>query len=410
MMETILETSHSTTTVPRASPEAASFSVLGPTQLGTETTVSSSTGVGGLHGRSASLNLPLARKASFRVRAWVKRSGSSRTVPSSESLKGHIKHLGGGRVEDVDVNLLVPVARRKSRSRPSSPDSRVTHWLDFYPDADPPETGSKPQPNTPLGPFLAEKRSSRRQRSGSTNSDLRPAPLRVPSIEKATPGKEGDSSDSVATPPKTLSRKSSKWKPLPLLPAQRVGLQPPEAEKTALLGDGETKTAIKKQDAEKPSLGEDLSPRRDDLGILPVIRLGTPPPTPDSSTGGAASMRHHLVGDNLKRDRKSKSKDTEKPPSALSSSPDGTGSMSRRRERPGAADSKGDTANRVRHTRKERIFLHVNYRGEAPFLKAWGLDIKKPADRVEGLAILRDLMQAERERNSMVGSKVVVQG
>jgi hypothetical protein len=52
----------------------------------------------------------------------------------------------------------------------------------------------------------------------------------------------------------------------------------------------------------------------------------------------------------------------------------------------------------IHHTREERAWLHVNYRGEAPFLLAWGLHIARPGDREEGLLILRDLMQAEREK------------
>ncbi|KAK4120979.1 hypothetical protein N657DRAFT_673764 [Parathielavia appendiculata] len=402
-METILESSHPTTTVSGITPEAALFSVVRPTQLGTETVVSS-TSIDGFHGRSASLNLPLARKASFRVREWVKRSGSSRTqtaatsgLSTSRPLKAHIKHLGGGRLEEVNVegtahntNLLVPATRRESRTRASSPDSRVTQWFDFQFYAEPPET-SQPKPHALLGPFPFERRPNRRQRSGSTNSDLRPAPLRVPCPEK------GGSSSSVTTPSKTLARKCSKWKPLPLPPAQSVEPKRLEVETMAVTDDAETKALVKRND-EQQSKGAscshspgDHSPGRDELGILPVTRFGTPPLTPDSSTGGVAMRR--LVGD------KGKGKDTEGRPLAESRTDDG-----RRRERSG---SKADAHAPLRYTRQERIWLHVNYRGEVPFLKAWGLDIKKAADRVEGVAILRDLMQAERERYGIAGPQVV---
>ncbi|RYP50247.1 hypothetical protein DL768_004184 [Monosporascus sp. mg162] len=53
-----------------------------------------------------------------------------------------------------------------------------------------------------------------------------------------------------------------------------------------------------------------------------------------------------------------------------------------------------------RHTPQERLWLHRNYRGEAPFLKAWGLSINSEEDREEGKAILHDLMRGEEEESS----------
>jgi hypothetical protein len=73
-METIPEAGHTATTI--LVPEASLFSAARPSQLKTEPTMPST--IEGLPGRSASLNIPLARKASFRMREWVKRSSSSR--------------------------------------------------------------------------------------------------------------------------------------------------------------------------------------------------------------------------------------------------------------------------------------------------------------------------------------------
>lgn len=47
---------------------------------------------------------------------------------------------------------------------------------------------------------------------------------------------------------------------------------------------------------------------------------------------------------------------------------------------------------------QERLWLHRNYRGEATFLKAWGLSIEKREDREEGVAMMRELMAAEDEK------------
>ncbi|KAI8626343.1 hypothetical protein F5Y19DRAFT_227159 [Xylariaceae sp. FL1651] len=55
-------------------------------------------------------------------------------------------------------------------------------------------------------------------------------------------------------------------------------------------------------------------------------------------------------------------------------------------------------------TSQERFWLHRHYRGEAMFLRAWGLQISSEEDREEGRKILRDLMEGEareeRERES----------
>ncbi|KAI0490310.1 hypothetical protein F4859DRAFT_5052 [Xylaria cf. heliscus] len=48
-------------------------------------------------------------------------------------------------------------------------------------------------------------------------------------------------------------------------------------------------------------------------------------------------------------------------------------------------------------TSKERFWLHRHYRGEATFLKAWGLDIESEEDRGEGRRILRELMEGEAQ-------------
>ncbi|KAH8881660.1 hypothetical protein GQ53DRAFT_832162 [Thozetella sp. PMI_491] len=54
----------------------------------------------------------------------------------------------------------------------------------------------------------------------------------------------------------------------------------------------------------------------------------------------------------------------------------------------------------LRHSVQERIWLHRNYKGEAPFLAAWGLDIQSEEDRREGNQILKELMQAEESEGT----------
>ncbi|KAK6851607.1 hypothetical protein PG995_011732 [Apiospora arundinis] len=59
--------------------------------------------------------------------------------------------------------------------------------------------------------------------------------------------------------------------------------------------------------------------------------------------------------------------------------------------------SSSQPAKTTRFTREERLWLHRNYRGEANFLRAWGLSIDSEEDRDEGAALLRELVQSEQE-------------
>ena len=257
-----------------------------------------------------------------------------------------------------NTTLLVPPGtKRTQRSRASSADSRVTQWLDFYPT---PSQASNPQ----TSPLPESPPSDRLQGS---DRDLRPLPLRVPSLERLPPTK-------------TLARKNSKWKPLPTLPAlpsQPLGAdKQPETEMVVVdveqsrTGDEPNCSQREQQDSQSQNQAE--------VGFLPIIRYGTPPPTPDSSAEGAAQMC------------KDKSKD-KYPDAAFSRS------LSKKEE----PQKRAETHDSVRHTRQERIWLHLNYRGEAPFLQAWGLSITDLADRLEGLSILKDLMQAKAEGNEV---------
>jgi hypothetical protein len=76
-METIHESAPKMADVVDVLPEAALFSVVRPHSSKVNIMIKSPA-VDGLAGRSSSLNIPLAKKASFRLRGWVKRSSSSR--------------------------------------------------------------------------------------------------------------------------------------------------------------------------------------------------------------------------------------------------------------------------------------------------------------------------------------------
>ncbi|KAL2259057.1 hypothetical protein VTK26DRAFT_7395 [Humicola hyalothermophila] len=338
-----------------------------------------------MNARSASLRVPVSRKASHRIRGWVKRSSSSRATTAAESTtsdprKARIRHLGGGKADEATVQgtannttLLAPGTRRAQRSRASSVDSRMTQWLDFYPPL--PSAAGK---SDSLLPEEAQKPRSRPGRT-APDADLRPLPLRVPSAEKRPP---------VPPPSKTLTRKNSQWKPLPTLP----GSQAPGSAGDKHLGTDSAICQVKnarqaneRDDDRPPPQSETSKAQEDEVGFLPILRYGTPPPTPDSGAEGAARVS------------KGKGKEREK-------GPDGGCRVLGAEQQQQQPDGKPESHRAVlRHTRQERTWLHVNYRGEAPFLQAWGLDIANLSDRLEGLSILRDLMQAETDKPGAAG-------
>ncbi|KAI0846043.1 hypothetical protein F5Y00DRAFT_264937 [Daldinia vernicosa] len=55
----------------------------------------------------------------------------------------------------------------------------------------------------------------------------------------------------------------------------------------------------------------------------------------------------------------------------------------------------GKQESRKRFTAEQVLWLHQNYRGEATFLKAWGLHVSRDADREQGREIMEMLMAAE---------------
>ena len=286
----------------------------------------------------------------------------------------------------TNATSLAPVPRRAQQSRASSVDSRVTQWLDFY--TQPSELAKSQSQASPEAPPAAHSPSvyQRPGPNGARSPDLRPAPLRVPSSE-------GCGGANIS--PKALGRKDSSSKPLPRLPA------PPKSPGTGISArkKGEGERGRNRQPAPSSSNQPTPSPTAEfgDLGFLPLLRFGTPPLTPDSSTGGAART-------NLSWDKgKAKKEEGSLPPKPKGDEDAISGETAVKTTQPSV-----ETADSVQHSRQERVWLHTNYRGQAPFLRAWGLDITKPDDRVEGLALLRELMQAEGERKGTEGAQTHV--
>ncbi|KAK4183656.1 hypothetical protein QBC35DRAFT_393424 [Podospora australis] len=354
-------------------------------------------------GRSASMKLPVGRKASFRVREWMRQSNTSgktkETTTTPIVKRPKITHLGGGRISEEQIEHAAPreqslAGRRVQRSRASSLESRRTQWLDFYSDdLHNAQFSSTTQPKTEFNPDI----------------ELRPLPLRVPSLERE---RSPDANFSQSSNSNSLTRKNSKWKALPSLPA------PPSTTRT------ETRPA-KTEVENVANLMEKIilepEPQSQPAESLPVLQaivyqpshtekpssrgkhaqhdLATPPPTPDSNTDGATVTASRGASTPRTHSR--------------------TKSSDHHPERPASPRSQRKTTGKVtypqrthslRHTRQERAWLHANYRGEAPFLQAWGLDISRQKDREEGLALMRELMHEDLLLSTTASSRSETRG
>ncbi|KAK4174102.1 hypothetical protein QBC36DRAFT_244055 [Triangularia setosa] len=342
----------------------------------------------GQPGRSVSVRASVTKKTSLRIRNWVKRSNSSgeiapRSADTAPSVSWpKITHLGGGRVEDAPITG----ARATQRSRATSADSRRTQWLDFYSqDLECSRLPTKP---------LSRHPSLTRLRPPDKDVDLHPLPLRVPSLERK------DES------PNTLTRKSSKWKALPGLPTQNqtacMHVSTESADVERLIGMIMLDTPSLPAALVVPHIAAAQQRESETGSILPnamymantVTGLGAPPKTPDSASGSTAMtviITRPTAGSIIQPfPARKDSLPCAHPPSHFRIvseswvltpvSPD---------------DSTTSSAIAGRYTHQERMWLHRNYRGEAPFLAAWGLDITSQQDRDEGVGIVKELMMEE---------------
>ncbi|KAK5636060.1 hypothetical protein RRF57_011772 [Xylaria bambusicola] len=120
-----------------------------------------------------------------------------------------------------------------------------------------------------------------------------------------------------------------------------------------------------------------------DIQVLPPL-TSAPPNAPLPPILGTKSAGHGKARDQLHQRGRSSSSDR-----AYERSP------------PTEFQDKLDTQQHLgpehQLTSKERFWLHRHYRGEAVFLKAWGLQIESEHERQEGRRILRELMEGEAQ-------------
>lgn len=190
------------------------------------------------------------------------------------------------------------------------------------------------------------------------------------------------------------------WKPLPSLPVQDNSVLRPSASRN--VSSSRMVTDVKRKGHQESQSSVSSPPHSTTLGasdkwLLSALTFDSPPPTPESEADSPAREKSE------ERPSEAKSSGIDRQPSLQPASPSPSDVRPETRVR-----GRGEVAGHVHHTREERIWLHVNYRGEAPFLQAWGLDITKLEDRLQGLAIVKELMNAERRDAGVQAMDTVV--
>ncbi|KAK5655664.1 hypothetical protein OQA88_5597 [Cercophora sp. LCS_1] len=389
------------------------------------------------------------KKPTQRVRDWMKRSNSTRSAkhqeedppyPSTEQHIIKIAHLGGGRVPPPPEfeELLTPAALKPQKSG----DSRVTQWIDLYPEAlaglNSPSSTYSPQKEgedenedeaTRLsGETVARHAPPQQQQQQEPvelpaelegDVDLRPAPLRTPSNASGGSSVDGNRGGSGRREGEGI-----KWKPLPELPVQkamraldtppltpdRVGEEEQEEGVIKIQIEGverrpreivverevEARREVEKGKEQPSGIVVERGVEQDDVGLIE-----------DHSLEFGHEVERELQRAvervvRLESEREAENPAVEENVAEVDDAREvGThdvvhGAVQEEKSERSAV-AQGKTRWIAKYTRQERVWLHHNYRGEAPFLLVWGLDIRNEEDREEGLEILRELMQAESE-------------
>ncbi|KAK4645241.1 hypothetical protein QC761_001160 [Podospora bellae-mahoneyi] len=191
-----------------------------------------------------------------------------------------------------------------------------------------------------------------------------------PEITHLGGGRVNDEQNPI-TEPSPIPRSRAvcgQWKALPILPSQKqnADLSTESADVEKLMGKIMLDSPSLPTGSNDKTATQALDPRtilpNTVYTATPVTGLRTPPPTPDSASGTTAMA--------ITITRPMGSDSTEELP----------------------AQKYSVHLSRPKYSLQERMWLHRNYRGEAPFLAAWGLDIASQQDQGEGVSRVKELM------------------
>ncbi|KAM0819360.1 hypothetical protein AB5N19_05175 [Seiridium cardinale] len=326
--------------------------------------------------------MPIVREPSQRTKAWVKWNyGQNSSKVSLNSAPSEIIHLGGSRVGTPEPSPGRP-ATAQGHDRP------CTTWFPS-PYAPPPEpplgiARSRTDPHDHLSPVATPSSFE------TMSSQLSPAPLSLPSgkIPSPLPSATTSSFSKVSSPPPYYSaspistssessrqlRRTQSATDIQKRARVRSKALPPKPMESHDESESDTQ-----ESPNATHVGQLIREDAQDRGVervtrwFPIPPLTSPPPTkplpairsisPTSSEGSKESPKLATSSEQQVVQTKGL---PQRPTSRLSP--------------------------------QERLWLHRNYRGEATFLKAWGLSIEKAEDREEGVNMMRELMEAEDEK------------
>ncbi|KAH6648541.1 hypothetical protein BKA67DRAFT_575142 [Truncatella angustata] len=367
----------------------------------------------------------ISREPSQRTKAWVKWNyGQKHTSKASlDSAPSEIIHLGGSRVGTPEP----------SPSRPGTAqdfDRPCTTWF-ASPYAPPPEppvgiARSKTDPQELLSP------------SGSHSSyeildhQLSPAPLSIPSGKLASPLLSATSTSSfskLSSPPPYSSgsvvstssdvsrqlRRTQSAADIQKRARVRSKALPPKPTESHDDSESDTQESSRashvgqmiKEDAQE-------TPPQRVTRWFPLPPLTSPPPTKPlpairatSPTNSEGSDKSPKLATAKQQSPRTTTADQHSPKlvAANQQSPEAATTTDQHSPKATAASQQQTHKAKAlpqrptsRLSPQERLWLHRNYRGEATFLKAWGLSIEKAEDREEGITMMRELMDAEDEK------------
>ncbi|KAI0136395.1 hypothetical protein BJ170DRAFT_601582 [Xylariales sp. AK1849] len=325
--------------------------------------------------------MAIVREPSQRTRAWMKWSyGQKSSNTSLASAPTEIVHLGGCRVGTPDLSYKRPNTAHES-ARP------VTIWFPapYFSAPEPPIGVARSRTDPQELPFpVAVATPASFETMSSTYS---PAPVSVLSV--------GSPAMQLENPTGSFSKAKSP----PLYQSQ-----PPHSTRPA---NSSTMSSNQLRQTQSTTGTRKLNRLRSTgLPLMPLeATVGAesdPLESPDIKHVGRLVKEDPRVTQWFPLPQLTSPPPTKPLPAIRKSlTPDGAQSKTAMAElivvKP-AAKAKRVTS---RHSPQERLWLHRNYRGELTFLKAWGLDIEKEEERVEGSILMKELMESEDEKNRL---------
>ncbi|KAI1077421.1 hypothetical protein F5B20DRAFT_275561 [Whalleya microplaca] len=315
--------------------------------------------------------MPIFREPSQRTKAWVKWNYGHNSSKSSLNAPTEIIHLGGSRVGTPEMATLALPGTIK--------DHRLTTWSQF---ASPQNSPSADRPK----PITLTTIDSREPMLSPADTMSSAESVSSPGLSPAPLSNLSNPLEKILSPvtSSTASTPTSKFQSPP--PYSTTPSLPPSSASVRNLRRTQSATDVQKG---KPTKWK----------ALPARPMDTHDETDSDTVDNESPVREvHLRPPIRKIIPPLTSPPPDRPlPAVTADQTQEKGALGSVVENPGAKEPK-QSLRPSRYSPQERLWLHRNYRGEATFLKAWGLSMDSEEDREEGMAMMRELMESEEDK------------